>query len=97
MCPMQKPLNYEPGSDTRGSLFAHKAKQERESWCFDITMTIELHRMHAQDLSTTVERLTSVIGPALAQDRASYRINVNPAVEALDLQPSLCFPERDAA
>jgi len=80
-----------------GSLFVHKAKQERESWFFDITITIELHRMHAKDLSTTVERLTNVIGPALAHDRASFRITVIPAVGAVDLQPSLCFPERDAA
>jgi hypothetical protein len=53
--------------------------------------------MHAKDLSTTVERLTSVIGPKLARDRASLHINVQPAVNELDLQPSLCFPERDAA
>ena len=80
-----------------GSLLVHKAKQARESWFFDITITIELQKMHAKDLSTTVERLTGVIGPTLARDRASFRINVNPAAGALDLQPSLCFPERDAA
>jgi hypothetical protein len=80
-----------------GSLLAHKLKQERESWFFDITIAIELRQMHAKDLSTTVERLAGVIGPALARDRASFRINVNPARGALDLQPSLCFPERDAA
>jgi len=64
---------------------------------FDITITIELQQMHAQDLSTTVERLTSVIGPKLARDRALFHINVQPAVAKLDLQPSLCFPEKDAA
>jgi hypothetical protein len=53
--------------------------------------------MHAKDLSTTVERLTSVIGPKLARDRASFHINVKPAVDKPDLQPSLCFPEQDAA
>jgi hypothetical protein len=54
--------------------------------------------MHAKDLSTTVERLTSVIGPKLARDRASFHINVKPpTVDRLDLQPSLCFPEQDAA
>jgi hypothetical protein len=80
-----------------GSLLAHRAHQERESGLFDITITIELQQMHAKDLSTTVERLTSVIGPKLARDQASFHINVKPAVDRLDLQPSLCFPERDAA
>jgi hypothetical protein len=80
-----------------GSLLAHRAQQEWESGLFDITITIELQQMHAKDLSTTVERLTSVIGPKLARDRASFHINVKPAVDKLDLQPSLRFPERDAA
>jgi hypothetical protein len=82
-----------------GSLLAHRAQQlqERDSRLFDITITIELQQLHAKTLSNTVERLTGVIGPKLAQERASLRINVKPAVDKLDLQPSLCFPERDAA
>jgi hypothetical protein len=80
-----------------GSLLAHRAQQEWESGLFDITITIELQQMHAKDLSTTVERLTSVIGPKLARDRASFHINVKPALDKLDLQPSLRFSERDAA
>jgi hypothetical protein len=81
-----------------GSLLAHRAQhfQEWESGLFDITITIEL-QMHAKDLSTTVERLASVIGPKLARDRASFHINVKPAADKLDLQPALYFPERDAA
>jgi hypothetical protein len=78
-----------------GSLLA-QAQQEWESGLFDITITIEL-QMHAKDLSTTVERLTSMLGPKLARDRASFHINVKPAEDKLDLQPSLCFPEQDAA
>ena len=80
-----------------GSLLAHRAQKEREGGLFDITITIELQLMHANDLSTTVERLTTVIGPKLARDRASFHINVKPAVDKLDQQRSLCFPERDAA
>jgi len=80
-----------------GCLLAQRAQLHRESGLFDITLTIELQQMHAKDLSTTVERLTSVIGPKLARDRASFHINVKPAVHEVDLQPSLCFPERDAA
>ena len=80
-----------------GSLLAHRAQKEREGGLFDITITIELQLMHANDLSTTVERFTTVIGPKLARDRASFHINVKPAVDKLDQQRSLCFPERDAA
>src|SRR5450759_2961722 len=82
-----------------GSLLAHRAQQsqEGEGGLFDITIAVELQQMQAKDLSATVERLTSVIGPKLARDRASFHINVKPAVDKLDLQPSLCFPERDAA
>ena len=80
-----------------GSLLAHKTQKEWESGLFDITIAIELQQMHARDLSNTVERLTAVIGPKLARDRASFHINVTPAADKLDLQPSLCFPEKDAA
>jgi len=82
-----------------GSLIAHRAQhfQEWEGGLFDITFTVELQEMHAKDLSTTVERLTSVIGPNLARDRASFHVNVKPAADKIDLQPPLCFPERDAA
>src|SRR5882724_13654878 len=79
-----------------GSLLAHRA-QRRESGVFDITIAVELQQVNAKDLSTTVERLTSVIGPKLAGDRASFHINVKPAINRLDLQPSLFFQEREAA
>jgi len=82
-----------------GSLLAHRAQHspERESGLFDITIAVELQQICAKDLSTTVERLCSVIGPKLAGDRASFHINVKPAVEKLDEQPLLCFSEQDAA
>src|SRR5713226_9684428 len=75
-----------------GSLLAHRTQhfQGREGGLFDVTSTVELQQMHAKDLSSTVERLTSVIGPMLARDRASFHINVKPA-DKLDLQPPLCF------
>ena len=82
-----------------GSLLAHKARRSHpsEAGLFDVTIAVELQQVHAKDLSTTIERLTSVIGPKLAGDRASFHINVKPAVDKLDLQPSLCFLEREAA
>jgi hypothetical protein len=82
-----------------GSLLAHKAQHSHpgETGLFDVTIAVELQQIHAKDLSTTIERLTSVIGPKLAGDRASFHINVKPAADKLDLQPSLCFLEREAA
>ena len=81
-----------------GSLLAHRAEQshECEIGLFDVAIVVELQQMHAEDLSTTIERLTGVIGPKLARDRASFHINVKPAADKLDRQPSL-FLERDAA
>lgn len=81
-----------------GSLLAHRAQQlqEGESGLFDITITVELQQMYAKDLSTTVERLTSVIGPKLARDRATFHLSVQPT-ERLNLQGTLNFPERQAA
>lgn len=82
-----------------GSLLVHRAQhsQENESGLFDITIAVELQQVHAKDLSTSVERLTGVIGPLLARDRASFHINVMPAADKRDMQPLLRFPERDAA
>jgi hypothetical protein len=82
-----------------GSLLAYRLQQFQrwESGLFDITITVELQQMHAKDLSTTVERLTGVIGPKLARDRASFHINVKPTEENPDLQSTLRFPEREAA
>src|SRR5678816_1839808 len=79
-----------------GSLHAHRA-QRRESGAFDITIAVELQQVNAADLSTTVERLTSVIGPQLAGERATFHISVKPTVDNLHLQGSLCFPKRRAA
>jgi hypothetical protein len=82
-----------------GSLLAHRAQhlQACEGGLFDITIGVELQQMRAKELSATVERLTNVIGSKLARDQASFHINVMPTVDKRDLQPSLCFPERDAA
>ena len=51
-----------------GSLLAHRAQHSHkcESTLFDVTIAVELQQLHAKDLSTTVERLTGVIGPKLA-------------------------------
>jgi len=59
-----------------GSLLAYRAQQERERGLFDITITLELQQMHAKDLSTTIERLTGVIGPNLARETEPHSISM---------------------
>jgi hypothetical protein len=82
-----------------GSLFAHRAQQshEHEGALFDITITVELQEMDAEDLTTMLERISTVIAPQLARDRATFHINVKPTSDRRNLQGSLCFPEREAA
>jgi hypothetical protein len=82
-----------------GSLLAHRTQQSQgdERGLFDITLTVELQQMNARDLSTTVERLASVIGPKLAQAQATFHISVKPTVDKAYQQGLLRFPERDAA
>lgn len=61
-----------------GSLRGQQLAQGFEGGLFDITLTVELRRMHANDVNATLEGLTSVIAPRLAQGRASFHINVQP-------------------
>jgi hypothetical protein len=79
-----------------GSLLAHKAQQlQGESVAFDVSITVELKHVHARDLSTTVERLTSVVGPRLSREEAALHVSVKPT--ARSGQQSFYFLERDAA
>lgn len=82
-----------------GSLFAHReqASQGHETQLFDVTITVDLHRMQAKDLTATLERLTGVIAPKLARDQAAFHTSVTPSASRLKLQSSFRFPERDAA
>jgi hypothetical protein len=82
-----------------GSLFAHREDQseEGEQTLFDITITVELQQMCAKDLTTTLERMTSVIGPMLAREQAMLHIDVKPSLEKIRSQGLLSFREQDAA
>jgi hypothetical protein len=82
-----------------GSLFAHREQKSEHSEheFFDTTITVELKQIYAQDLTTTLERLTTVIGPKLARDQATLHVNVKPSADKIKSQASLRFPERDAA
>src|SRR6266576_1759347 len=46
-----------------GSLHDRKP-QESECGSFDITLTVSVQRMHANEVNTTLEGLTTVIGPS---------------------------------
>ena len=59
-----------------GSLREGKSHPGIQSGSFDITLTIQLQQVYAKDVNTTLESLTNVIGPRLAQGRASFHINV---------------------
>jgi len=61
-----------------GSLGEHNVDPGLADRSFDITLTVELHAIPAQDLNSTVEELTNVIGPSLARRRASFRVRVQP-------------------
>ena len=82
-----------------GSLFAHREhqSQECEHALFDIRITVELQQMDAKDLTTTLERLSTAIGPKLAREQAMFHIDVKPSPDRLKSQGLLRFPERDAA
>ena len=73
-----------------GSLLAHQVRRSHqcESALFDVNITVELRQMRSKDLSITIERLMSLIGPTLARDQASFHVNVEPAVSNLVLQRS---------
>jgi hypothetical protein len=63
-----------------GSLREDKLDQAFEGGPFDITITVVLQQIHAKDVNTILEGLTSVIGPNLAQGRASFHIDVQPTL-----------------
>lgn len=80
-----------------GSLFAHREHRSQETGLFDITITVELNQMYAKDVTTTVERFTSVLGSKLIEDQTRFHINVKPSADRLKSQGLLAFLERDAA
>ena len=69
-------------------MLAHQVQRSHgsEGALFDVNITLELRQVRSKDLSTTIERLTNVIGPTLARDQASFHVNVEPAVSSLVLQ-----------
>ena len=48
---------------------------------YDLKMTISLQRMPARALNETVEGITMLLTPKLAQGLASFHINVKPVVD----------------
>ena len=63
-----------------GSLRDRKL-EECQGRTFDITLTVTVQRMHADDVKATVEGLANVIGARLAAGRASFHIDVQPSLD----------------
>jgi hypothetical protein len=61
-----------------GSLREQPQQGDAQSGFFDITLTVSIQQMHANDVNTTLEGLTRVIGLRLAEGRASFHIDVQP-------------------
>ena len=82
-----------------GSLFARREQESEKcgNALFNVTITVELQQMCAKDLTTAVERVTTVIGPKLARDQSRFHIHVTPLEDRRKLQGSFRFPEREAA
>lgn len=52
-----------------------------KSSCFDITITVQLLELRAEDLNGTLERLSSLISHKLEPIRATVHIDVEPTAE----------------
>ena len=68
-----------------GSILGQRAHGLRQcaSLSFDITITVGLEQMHAEDLNTALERLSNMVGSRLGKARASVHIDVQPKVDNL--------------
>lgn len=68
-----------------GSILAQKSHglTQCASLSFDITITVGLQQMHAEDLNTALERLSNMVGPRLGRARASVHIDVEPKIDDL--------------
>jgi hypothetical protein len=95
---LQEPISREPCPDAGWQFLAHTVQRSHEGE--NVLFEAELRQMHAKDLTTTIERLTNVIGPTLARGRASFHVNVDtlqqPGVEgALRAGPSRVMAPAD--
>ena len=52
--------------------------------CFDITITVQLLELQAEDLNGTLDRLSSLISQKLEPIRATVHIDVEPTGKAPD-------------
>jgi len=78
-----------------GSILGQQSQGLRQcaSLSFDITITVGLQQMHAEDLNTALERLSHMVGPRLGRARASVHIDVEPKVDNLLPQSDSSTPD----
>ena len=74
-----------------GGSLAHQIRSLKgcASMLFDITITVGLEQMHAEDLNTALERLSNMVGSKLGRAKASVHIDVQPYTDTLRTQPAL--------
>jgi hypothetical protein len=63
--------------------------------CFDITITVQLLELRAEDLNGTLERLSSLISRRLEPMRAAVHIDVQPAAKTPDASDTVATSDHN--
>lgn len=65
-----------------GRLVDYRASHldQKQTYLFDLSVTVRIPHMEASELSATIENISRVIGPKLGHSRASLHINVEPVI-----------------
>ena len=82
-----------------GSLIKERAQSlgRRESILYDITVTVGMRHMHAEDLNRVLELLSSLIGQRLERAPASVHLEVAPTARTVAPQRTLQASEPERA
>lgn len=82
-----------------GSLIKERARSvgHRENVLFDITITVGMRQMHAEDLNRVLDLLSSLIGQKLERAPASVHIDVAPTARTINAQKTLPSESERAA
>lgn len=80
-----------------GSLIKERARNvgPREDILFDITITVGMRQLHAEDLNRVLDLLSSLIGQKLERTPASVHIEVAPTARTINAQRTLQAAESE--
>ena len=65
--------------------------------CFDITITVQIFELRAEDLNGTLERLSSLISQKLEPIRATVHIDVEPTAKAPDASNAVATSDHNGS